>query len=129
MNCNQGEYATKDGICLKDPIPPAALQESKLGGVFKNQGTPFYVLVITVLFIELLSFLAYYSKEGKKQLLQLPLGEHAVKFGLNYAGVMSEFILMIGVFQSGDSVYFVWGVVNPASQLEILPGCGRAHQE
>jgi hypothetical protein len=114
-SCMKGEVAS-NGKCLKDA---SLSQESQISGVFENEGTPFYVMVITVLLVALLSLMAYNSKGGNKNLLQQSLPEHASKFALNCAGIISEFILMAGVLGSGLPAYYSYGLVLLFSRILI----------
>jgi hypothetical protein len=111
--CADGEYAS-GGDCLKD-----LNQGSAIAGVFANEGTPFYVLVIVVLLIAMLSIVVHSSKEKDHALLQLPIGEHLGKFALGYAGVMSELILCAGVLSSGLSSVRIYGLLLLLSRIVV----------
>ena len=89
-----------DGKCLPDPSTSSA--EEAIGGVFANEGTPFYTLVILVLLMALLALMVYQSKATKEStLLQFTLYTHVTKSSLPFAGFVSEMILAVGAFSSG----------------------------
>ena len=99
VKCDDSEYVL-DGKCLPDPSTSSA--EEAIGGVFANEGTPFYTLVILVLLMAFLALMVYQSKATKEStLLQFSLLTHVTKSSLPFAGFVSEMILAVGAFSSG----------------------------
>jgi hypothetical protein len=113
--CQDGYYAS-GGNCLKET---EQLRESTIGSVFKNKGTPLYILAMLVIAIALLSVMTYYSKAQSVALLQQPMLSHIAKFCVSYAGVISEFILIAGVLDSGVQKLYAYGVLMLLSRTVV----------
>ena len=124
VKCDDGEYVL-DGKCLPDPSASGA--EEAIGGVFANEGTPFYTLVILVLLMGFLANLVYHTKSTQETtLLQFPLVTHLAKTCLPFAGFVSEMILAVGAFSSGLISLLACGFVLLLSRFLVASPPGVA---
>ena len=97
--CEESEYVA-DGKCLKDAASSSA--QEAISGVFANEGTPFYTLVILCLMMAFLSLMVYYTKTSKHDtLLQLSLARHLYYSSVPFAAFILEMIVAVGAFTSG----------------------------
>ena len=61
MKCKDDGYVM-DGKCLQTPTASGSSAREAMGGVFANEGTPFYALVILVLLMAFLALMVCQSK-------------------------------------------------------------------